>query len=245
MTQQCKHNRISKHSKMIIADTRDSLSYSISCFLTRLQTRKRAKRMCGDNLWSFSVAFTSKKRNNKRSDVPVSSEHCWRIGGVHVEAVVHPQNGKTRLEESIKDIWSSQASGHAGRSSATGCPPSASTSIKYVRNDTAFFLFCLEWAHRTQIRRLKITDSFARTQSKELEKLSDTLGMVEKSIRRPMQLAYLPVGGPPVGRTPEHRNSSRSHRKKAIQLDDATVNSAWKMSNFSFVRSSSNVRFTY
>ena len=142
----------------------------------------------------------------------MSSEHCWCIGGVHVGAVVHPQNGKTRFEESNKEISSSQASGHAGRSSATGCPPSASTSIKYVRNDTAFFLFCLEWAHRTQIRRLKITEFFARTQSKELEKLSDTLGMVEKSIRRPMQLAYLQLPLVSRGRTPEHRNSSRSHR---------------------------------
>ena len=143
----------------------------------------------------------------------MSSEHCWCIGGVHVGAVVHPQNGKTRFEESNKEISSSQASGHAGRSSATEHAASASTSIKYVRNDTAFFLFCLEWAHRTQIRRLKFADFFIRTQSKELEKLSDTLGMVEKSIRRPMQLAYLPVGGPPVGRTPEHRNSSRSHQE--------------------------------
>ena len=141
---------------------------------------------------------------------------------MHVEAVVHPQNGKTRLEAFPKDISFSHGTGHAGRSSATEHAASASTSIKYVRTDTAFFLFCLEWAHRTQIRRLKITEFFARTQSKELEKLSDTLGMVEKSIRRPMQLAYLPVGGPPVGRTPEHRNSSRSHRKKA----DATVISA-------------------
>ena len=38
---------------------------------------------------------------------------------------------------------------------------------------------------------LEITEFFARTQSKELEKLSDKIGMAEKSIRRPMQLAYL------------------------------------------------------
>ena len=70
MTQQRKHNRISKHSKMIIADTRDSLSYSISCFLTRLQTRKRAKRMCsvilatGSHLYELEDACT-----------------CWGGGG--------------------------------------------------------------------------------------------------------------------------------------------------------------------
>ena len=38
---------------------------------------------------------------------------------------------------------------------------------------------------------LEITESFARTQRKELEKLSDKIGIAEKSIRRPMQLAYL------------------------------------------------------
>ena len=134
---------------------------------------------------------------------------------MHVEAVVHPQNGKTRLEAFPKDISFSHGTGHAGRSSATEHAASASTSIKYVRSDTAFFSFGIHWAKGVQLTSLEITESFARTQSKELEKLSDTLGMVEKSIRRPMQLAYLPVGGPPVGRTPEHRNSSRSHRKKA------------------------------
>ena len=89
MTQQRKHSRISKHSKMIIVDTRDSLSYSISCFFDETTNEKTSKAHVRDNLCSFSVAFTSKKRNTKRSDVPVSSEHCWCIGGVHVEAVVH------------------------------------------------------------------------------------------------------------------------------------------------------------
>ena len=52
--------------------------------------------MCG-NIYSFSVAFTSKDEafiTAKHSDVPISSEYCWRIDGVHVEAVVHPQNGQ-------------------------------------------------------------------------------------------------------------------------------------------------------
>ena len=38
---------------------------------------------------------------------------------------------------------------------------------------------------------LEFAESFIRTQRKELEKLSDKIGMAEKSIRRPMQLAYL------------------------------------------------------
>ena len=110
---------------------------------------------------------------------------------MHVEAVVHPQNGKTRLEAFPKDISFSHGTGHAGRSSATEHAASASTSIKYVRSDTAFFSFGIHWAKGVQLTSLEITEFFARTQSKELEKLSDKIGMAEKSIRRPMQLAYL------------------------------------------------------
>jgi len=105
--------------------------------------------------------------------------------------VVHPQNGKTRLEAFPKDISFSHGTGHAGRSSATEHAASASTSIKYVRSDTAFFSFGIHWAKGVQLTSLEITESFARTQRKELEKLSDKIGMAEKSIRRPMQLAYL------------------------------------------------------
>ena len=73
MTQQRKHSRISKHSKMIIVDTRDSLSYSISCFFDETTNEKTSKAHVRDNLCSFSVA--SKNEAQTLRDVPSIAEY--------------------------------------------------------------------------------------------------------------------------------------------------------------------------
>ena len=79
-----------KHSNAILADMSTRFA---SCFLTRLTNEQTA---CAVIIYSFSVTITSKNEAfmpAKHSDVPMSSKNCWRIGGVHVEAVLEPQTG--------------------------------------------------------------------------------------------------------------------------------------------------------